>query len=255
MDSALRTVFITGAGRRLGLHLVKHYLSLGWRVIAHYRSKNELFDETNTLLEYDGRYFSLQADLSKPGDVERLCDELLGVVKTHKITLDSIIHNASCFFPDSTMKEFTKKWEEYQAMISVHAVAPKILTETLVEYMRDGSHITVLGDIYSDLPNSRFASYCSAKAAAQNLALSLAQQLAPKIRVNVIQPGPIKFLPEHDQAYRKKVVSQSLLKKELGYDSIQEGIDYLTQASSITGSTLRIDGGRACANRYEQMFN
>ena len=254
MTDTLQTVFITGAGRRLGLHLVKHYLALGWRVIAHYRTNNELLEEYDDISELDGRYFSFQADLSSLSDVESLSQQLVYLLTGNNIQLDSIIHNASCFFPDNKSDSFLQRWQKSDSMMAVHVNAPHLLTELLASQMKDNSHITIMSDIYADLPNARFARYCSAKAAGQNLALSLAQTLAPKIRVNVIQPGPIKFLPEHDHDYREMVLSQSLIKKELGYEAIQQGIDYLVQASAVTGSILRIDGGRASANRYEQLF-
>ena len=254
MTETLPTVFITGAGRRLGLHLTKHYLTLGWRVIAHYRSNNELFEGNKDDSAFDGRYFSLQGDLSSAIDVESLSQQLLHLLATHKIELDSIIHNASCFFPDNNDDNFLQRWQKSEMMMAVHVNAPHLLTELLSPYIKDNGHITMMSDIYADLPNARFARYCSAKAAGQNLAISLAQTLAPRIRVNVIQPGPIKFLPEHDSDYREMVLSQSLIKKELGYEAIQQGIDYLVQASAVTGSILRIDGGRASANRYEQVF-
>lgn len=254
MTDTLPTVFITGAGRRLGLHLVKHYLALGWCVIAHYRTNNELLEEYDDLSELDGRYFSLQADLSSLTEVQSLSQQLLNLLEINNMTLDSIIHNASCFFADHQNDSFLQRWQKSNMMMAVHVNAPHLLTESLLPKMKDNAHVTVMSDIYADLPNARFARYCSAKAAGQNLALSLAQTLAPKVRVNVIQPGPIKFLPEHDNDYRDMVLSQSLIKKELGYEAVQQGIDYLVQASAVTGSVLRIDGGRAIANRYEQLF-
>jgi len=120
---------------------------------------------------------------------------------------------------------------------------------------RANASIIGITDIYVEKPNQRFASYCAAKAGLQNLCLSYSQRLAPNVRVNIIQPGPIQFLPVHSEAYRHKVLSQSLLKRELGYGAILEGIDYLHNAKAVTGSMLKIDGGRANINHYEQLFS
>jgi dihydromonapterin reductase/dihydrofolate reductase len=125
----------------------------------------------------------------------------------------------------------------------------------LVKRIKNEGCIIAISDIYADLPNSRFASYCSAKAGLQNLALSWAQSFSPNIRVNIIQPGPIKFLPEHSPQYKEMVLSQSLLRRELGYESVQQGISYLISAKGLTGSILKVDGGRSCVNHYEQTFN
>lgn len=249
------TIFITGGGRRLGLYLVEHYLKLGYRVISHYHSKNEL--EAQKLARYSdlGLYYCFQANLAQIKDVERMLEGIEGLLGKLNVTLDGLIHNASCFYPDDDSVTAGQLWQSAQNMMAVHVTSPQLITLTLASYMSENSSIIAMSDIYADLPNERFSSYCSAKAGLQNLALSLAQRLAPSIRVNVIQPGPVKFLPEHTIEYRQKVLSQSLLKEELGYQSIQQGIGYLLTAQGVTGTVLRIDGGRSCANRYEQQFS
>jgi dihydromonapterin reductase/dihydrofolate reductase len=248
------TIFITGAGRRLGLYLVEHYLAAGWRVIAHYHSANELSDRKQKQYGEKDLYCALQANLANVESVERLTGDVIDLLNNLNVKLDGLIHNASCFYPDDLAATAEQQWQNTQTMTAVHLMAPQLISLKLAELMVQNSSMIAISDIYADLPNERFASYCAAKAGLQNLALSLAQRLAPHVRVNVIQPGPVKFLPEHSAQYRQKVLSQSLIKKELGYQAIQQGIDYLLAAQAVTGTILRIDGGRSCANRYEQTF-
>lgn len=254
-NTGCQTIFITGAGRRLGLYLVEHYLAAGWRVIAHYHSNNELSSMRQKQYEDENLYFCFPADLAQVDQVERLITDVTGLLTTLDVKLDGLIHNASCFYPDDMSATPQQLWSNSQTMTAVHLAAPQVISLNLVDYMSEHGVIIAMSDIYADLPNERFSSYCSAKAGLQNLALSLAQRLAPKVRVNVIQPGPVKFLPEHSADYRQKVLSQSLIKKELGYQAIQQGMDYLLSAKAVTGTILRIDGGRSCANRYEQQFD
>lgn len=254
-SASMPTLFITGAGRRLGLHLVEFYLSKGWRVIAHFNSKNELPAELQTQYIANGQYLAIPADLSSMTEVKFLIEEVIGFLQRQGGELNAVIHNASCFWPDSADLSFEQRWQQQEKLQAVHMTAPQTISMALVEYIKASGCILAITDIYAELPNSRFASYCSAKAGLQNLALSWAQLFAPDVRVNVIQPGPIKFLPEHNEQYRDKVLSQSLLGKELGYDAIQQSIDYLINASALTGSTIKVDGGRSCVNYYEQQIN
>jgi len=243
--SNIKTLLITGAGRRFGKALAEHYLEAGWRVIAHYNTSNELADQA---VRWGAEYYlAIQADLSD----EQAVNGLIRQVKEQGWALDGVIHNASAFAPD---RKDETDWQQLQHYMSVHVAAPMQISMALAANMNSGAGIVSITDIYADMPNETFAAYCSSKAALQNMSLSLAQRLGPDVRVNVIQPGPVKFLPQHDEAYREKVLSQSLLKTELGYQPLIEGIDYLLSASAVTGTVMRVDGGRFCANRYEQTF-
>lgn len=248
-------MLITGAGRRLGLHLVESYLVKGWRVIAHYNSKNELSSELKAQYTDCGQYIEIPADLSSMIEVKSFIEQVIGFLKQQESELNVVIHNASCFWPDSQDTTFDESWQRQEKLQAVHMTAPQAITSSLVQYINASGCIIAITDIYADFPNSRFANYCSAKAGLQNLALSWAQLFAPTVRVNVIQPGPVKFLPEHNEQYREKVLSQSLLGKELGYGAIQQTVDYLINTTALTGSILKVDGGRSCMNYYEYPVN
>ncbi|ASP40979.1 short-chain dehydrogenase [Bacterioplanes sanyensis] len=232
-----KTIVITGAGRRMGKQLAEHFLAQGWQVIAHYNTRSEL--------ESHPQLTQLQADLSDPDAIAQLSQQLQSLGPIH-----AFIHNASCFQPDAAAEDSV---EHFQRHFNVHVLAPSELTGSLT--WAEGAAMVNISDIYADIPNQRFAVYCASKAALQNWSLSMAQRWAGKVRVNVIQPGPIQFLPEHDEAYRQKVLSQSLIKQELGYQSVIDSADFLISNPSLTGTVMRVDGGRFVTNRYEQTFS
>lgn len=244
------TILITGAGKRLGLFLTLHYLEAGWRVIAHYNSSNEMPTLEQEQWSHKKRYIALQADLTSVSQVSALVSDISQL----NWQIDAVIHNASYFTADDPQASLQERWQVQQDMMAVHVLSVEALTSGLMARYGANASIIAITDIYADKPNQRFASYCAAKASLQNLCLSYSQRLAPAVRVNVIQPGPIQFLPEHTEAYRNQVLSQSLLKCELGYGAILQGIEYLQQAKAVTGSILKIDGGRANSNHYEQLF-
>jgi dihydromonapterin reductase/dihydrofolate reductase len=234
-----KKILITGGARRLGKILSEHYLQQGWQVVAHYNTRSELEPHEQLTL--------VRADLSVPEDIAQLCTELavLG-------PFDAVIHNASCFTPDSAATDLATHIDRHQR---VHVMAPMMITQALSGRWADGASMISISDIYADIPNQRFAAYCASKAGLQNWSLSMAQRLAGKVRVNVIQPGPVKFLPEHDEDYRHRVLSQSLIGKELGYGAIVNACDYLLNAEAVTGTVMRVDGGRFVTNRYDQTFS
>jgi len=234
-----KRILITGAGRRLGKMLAEHYLAEGWEVVAHFNSSCELGYHTGLL--------TLQADLADPESVAVLCQSLQEVGE-----FDALIHNASCFIPDKSAGNLAEHFEKHWR---VHVSSPAQITSSLNSLWAEGSAMICISDIYADIPNERFSAYCSAKAGLQNWSLSMAQRLAGRVRVNVIQPGPIQFLPQHDEKYRQMVLSQSLTGKELGYEAVVQACDYLLAAEAVTGTVMRVDGGRFISNRYDQTFS
>jgi len=232
-----KTIFITGAGRRLGKLLAEYWLGQGWTVLAHFNSRTEL-----TAHE---RLISWQANLADPIQVAGLAQKLADYGP-----IDAFIHNASCFVADDKAEGMLEHFDRH---FHVHVLAPAILFEQA--QWQPGAAACIITDIYADIPNERFSIYCASKAALQNWALSMAQRLGGQVRVNVVQPGPIQFLPEHDESYRQKVLSQSLIAQELGYDAIRKACDYLIGNEAVTGTVMRVDGGRFVTNRYEQTFS
>jgi len=237
-----RRILITGGARRLGKTLTEHYLELGCEVVAHYNSRNELTPHPSLRV--------IQGNLGDNADTLRLCQEL-----AKEKPFDVVIHNASCFAPDASAG-FTpaEQAAHINKHLNVHVTAPMLITQALSNSWNEDASMVVISDIYVDIPNHRFAAYCASKAALHNWALSMAQRLAGKVRVNILQPGPIQFLPDHTEEYRNQVLSQSLIRRELGYGSIVKACDYLIDNDAVTGSAMRVDGGRFVANRYDQTF-
>lgn len=231
-------VLITGAGRRLGKALAGYFLAGGYRVVAHYNTVCELAEHPQLTC--------LQADLTDAEAVQALCQQL----PAHG-PFRAVIHNASCFIPDAAANDLATHFQHH---LMVHVTAPGLITAALDNHWGSDAAMVCISDIYADIPNQRFSAYCAAKAGLQNWAISMAQRLAGQVRVNVVQPGPVQFLPEHDEAYRRKVLSQSLIGRELGYEAVIEACDYLLKAGAVTGTVMRVDGGRFVANRYDQTF-
>lgn len=226
---------ITGAGRRFGLALAKALLAEGYRVIAHYHTSRDGMAE----LEQLGAD-PIAADLADPQAVLAM----ISSIKQRYNQLDLLVNNASCFFNNATVDD---DLSALQAVFQVHALAPYLLIHGLTELLRasDNALVVNITDIYVDSPSSNYIAYCAAKAALANLTLAFAKQLAPAIRVNAIQPGPILFLPEHDSAHRQQVLAQTPLKLEGGLQPMIDTVRFLRDNRFMTGEAIKVDGGRA----------
>lgn len=228
---------VTGAARRLGLYLCERLVADGWQVIALTRQASpELIDLAGDNLEilrcgaYDGQ--SLEQALTQ---LRRMAP-----------TLDLLVHNASMFEKDRAAADVASFYDQ---LYQVHMRMPVLLNEGLEAPLRrapGGGCVVHITDIYVDRPNPEYALYCSTKAGLESLARSYARKWAPAIRVNTIQPGPIKFLPgHHDTDDKQSILSETPMASEGGFHPIYQGLRAIVENPYMTGASIKIDGGRA----------
>jgi len=238
MPSAIvDAILITGAGRRVGLHLAERLIAAGHPVVAHSHHESTALGG----LRAKGALTTI-SDLT---DDEAL-PALVRFIEGHVQSLRAIIHNASIF--QITSDNLQTAVEQFQRMIAIHATVPLYLNNSLFallsacrEECADIIHIT---DIYADNPNPKFDAYCASKAASQNIALSSAKKFAPKVKVNIIQPGPILFQDWHSQELRNQILAETLLQREGGVESIGLAAEAILANNYQTGAIVVVDGGR-----------
>lgn len=228
---------VTGCGRRLGFYLCEQLVAAGWRVTGSYRSERP---ELARLRELGVEL--VQADFGCEEEVSRL----IGVLATHR-DLGLVIHNASAFEPQAA--DPAAQLAQFEQYYRVHMAAPFQLNRALAPQLarNDNASIIHITDIYIHAPPPHFASYVATKAGAHSLAMSFARELAPAVRVNTIEPGPILFLDEHDEAWRQQVLARTPLAREGGLEPIWQAVQLLMQNSYMTGACIKVDGGRALA--------
>lgn len=226
---------ITGAGRRFGFTLAQHLLTEGYLVLAHYNASKAGIVE----LEQQGA-IGIRADLTDSAAVAGLIDE----VQRCTSRLDLLVNNASCFYNNTTVDADPAA---LAAVFQVHVQAPYQLITALTPLLQASGTGNVINitDIYTDSPSTDYLAYCAAKAGLANLTQGFAKSLAPKVRVNGIQPGPILFLPEHDTEHRQKVLAETPLHVEGGLEPMLQAVRFLRDNPFITGEFIKVDGGRA----------
>lgn len=233
-----RPVLITGVGRRAGLHLAETFLQRGQPVIGTFRTERPslaaLRESGADLLRCDFNYESEVQAL-----VRSVCDRYTG--------LRAIVHNASEWLPDDGD---LPPAEVMNRMMQVHVSAPYQLNLALSPLLAAGegaADIIHVGDYVSGRGSRKHIAYAASKAAQDNLTLSFAARLAPRIKVNSIAPALLLFNEGDDAAYREKALSKSLLRREGGLEELQLALDYLMGSRYVTGRVVHLDGGRHIA--------
>ena len=237
-----RVAVVSGGSRRLGLFLTQKLLSEGWRV--HVITRSPSLD----LKELSCKHLFIHSfdDVTDSSYSCEMVSCMLQKIKKQEVRVHLLVNNASIFESDAAV--FKKGWEAYEAMMFIHMQLPALLIEGLKTYLADAiepGNIISITDIYAQNPNQEFALYCSTKAGLESLTKSYAKKLAPDVRVNAVQPGPIKFLPEHDKDHQTAVLDQTLLSFEGGFWPIYQALQFILQNNYLTGVSIPVDGGRS----------
>jgi NAD(P)-dependent dehydrogenase (short-subunit alcohol dehydrogenase family) len=241
-----RVVLVTGAARRIGRALALGFAAKGWDVAVHYGASRTDADTLVAQIRALGRRaVALAADLAVEREVAGLvaaCTQGLGRPAC-------IVNNASRFVEDTAADV---GYETLLAHMAVNVGAPLVLARALFEATPDAANedeslrgvvINVLDQKLYNL-NPDYLSYTLSKAALQTATVTLAQALAPKVRVVGIAPGLTlqsadQTADEFTQAHRVTPLGRASTP-----DDVVAAACYLAEARGVTGTTLVVDGGQ-----------
>lgn len=234
------TALVTGAANRLGAALAEALAAAGWAVVIHHRSgADEAKALAARLTAAGGRAATLRADLAMRRQRRTLIAR--AAAKFGPLTL--LVNNASSFAPDAVTDLDEALWDSHFA---VHVEAPAFLARDFAAQLpagAEGSIVNIVDERVLHLTPNYF-SYTLSKAALWTMTQTLAQALAPRIRVNAIGPGPT--LPEKGRSAASFRRARAALPLGRGADpaDIAAALLYLVSARAVTGQMLAVDGGR-----------
>jgi NAD(P)-dependent dehydrogenase (short-subunit alcohol dehydrogenase family) len=191
MQARGRTVLVVGATGRLGVAIAHGLVARGDHVVLTARDPNKLAALAAELGQGGKPPPFVTSDLSHPDAVERIVE---GVRKAVASVDDIVL--ACGPFPRTPFEELRR--EDLEKTLTVHAVAPLLLVHALArDLARAKGAVVALGDAGTTRPYTNHVAYLTAKGAVQTGLRALAVELAPDVRVNVIQLGIVAD-PEAD---------------------------------------------------------
>ncbi|MFQ6332364.1 pteridine reductase [Methylophilus sp. 3sh_L] len=239
-----KVVLITGGAKRVGAAITRTLHQQGADVMLHYNTSRAEAEALQRELNHT-RADSLaimQADLLQTAQLPKLIHATLETYGR----LDVLINNASSYYPTALGNIDEQQWEE---LTGSNLKAPLFLSQAAADalYASRGCIVNIT-DMHIERPKKHYIVYSAAKAGLVSLTKSLAQELAPNVRVNAVAPGPVLWPEdnqEFDEAYRQQVINQTLLKRTGEPVDIAKAVKFLVyDAPFITGHVLAVDGGR-----------
>ena len=232
---------VTGAGARLGRVMAEALGRDGWRIAVHYNSSADGAEETAANIRAGGGDAAIvQADLSDEADTSTLLAHAAAAIG-HPITL--LINSASTFDDDRVADHTRDNWDRH---MEPNLRAPIHLAQMFSRNLpvgQKGLIINMLDQRVWKL-TPQFFTYTLSKAALWQATQTLAQALAPDIRVNGIGPGPT-LRNVHQSAEEFAAETHATLTGEgSGPEEIVRAMRYLISADSVTGQMIASDGGQ-----------
>ncbi|HZD91479.1 MAG TPA: SDR family oxidoreductase, partial [Pseudolabrys sp.] len=157
-----------------------------------------------------------------------------------------LVNSAAVFDPDEieTLERGT-----FERTLAVNLAAPLFLAQDFAAQAGEGASIVNVLDQRVFKPTPRFFSYTLAKSALHTATITLAQGLAPRVRVNAVAPGPTLPSPRQSAAEFAEQAATLPLQRGPSPDDIAAAVVYLAEASTVTGVTIAVDGGQHLAWR------
>jgi pteridine reductase len=249
MDVRGKTVLITG-GRRVGSELALLLAERGASLVMTYHQSREIIEGTIARVEALGaRGLAVKADLTRAGQADQAVERAVAAFGH----LDVLVNMAS-IYRKTPFDELTPS--DYDDLMAANLAAPYHSAVYAARAMRKNSvdngmkgKIVNVGDWASERPGRGFLPYITAKGALTTLTMALANELAPHILVNMIQPATIEPPPWLSEVELAETVAETPLARIGAPADVNRLILYLLEGTDYaTGACFRVDGGRFLGN-------
>jgi NAD(P)-dependent dehydrogenase (short-subunit alcohol dehydrogenase family) len=234
---------VTGGAPRIGRAIVEHLAGAGYAVAIHCRaSRGEAEALAQALAAAGSSAAVVEADLGDPGAVEGLIAAASAAIGP----LTLLVNNASLFEEDRVETLAAERWERH---FTVNLRAPAFLARDFARQLppdADGAVVNVI-DQRVWRPNPTFFSYTLTKAALWTATRTMAQALAPRVRVNAVGPGPTLPSARQSAEHFARQGAALPLTRHPSPAEVAAAVLYLAQARSVTGQMIAVDGGQHLA--------
>jgi gluconate 5-dehydrogenase len=235
-DLSGKWALVTGGGRGIGRHIAIGLAEAGADVAVASRKLANCEEVVRQIETLGRRGVAIQADLSKPQDVDALAERALAEMGR----LHILVNNAAVIWGAPTLDFPMEAWDR---VFDVNVRGLWQLSQRIARHMKEAGG----GNI---IHVSSISAFRGREGAVVTLTKDMAVKLAPHgIRVNSIAPGPFwTDMMDHvrgDEEKLREFYEQVPMRRSGGEDDIKGVVVFLASDASafVTGHTLVVDGG------------
>jgi len=243
-----KRVLVTGGSGGIGAATCRRFLEEGSRVVALDRDEAGLERLAAELPDVE----RVLADVTDPADVDRAFTE----VEDRWGGIDVVINNAGISIRHDFLEITVEEWHRVVDVV-LHGIFYVAQRAARGMVARGGGVILNTGSTNALVGYHHYADYNAGKAGVVELTRSMALELAPSVRVNVVCPGFI-MTPMQRAEYTDEMTARYVAKVPVGRLGEPEDIAAMfaflasDDATFITGSTFVVDGGEVAGGLASQ---
>jgi 3-oxoacyl-[acyl-carrier protein] reductase len=223
------------------------------RVVVNYLRSSKSAEEVVAGIEAaGGQAMAVQADVREAAAVERMVEQ----VQAAWGGVDVLVHNALIPYAVKPFQDMT--WEELGGKLDAEMHAAFLVTKAVLPAMTEQSwgRIIYLGTGLSRRPREGMVALGTAKAALEQFARYVAQELGPQgITVNVVAPGPVedtrmaRMADVFDDAHKQRQVAATPLGRLAHPADVAQAVAFYASEDNafMTGTTAAVNGGMSMA--------
>src|SRR6266508_5128625 len=236
MSSQRKTAIVTGASQGSGAGIVKGFLERGFNVVANSRKVTQ-----STEVATSNQVALVYGNIAEPATAAGIVETALSRFKS----IDALVNNAGIFFT----KPFTNYTaEDFKALVSTNVEGFLYVTQLAIKQMlaqkTGGSIVTITAALARNPIRGLTAAVpMITKGGLETITQHLAMEYAKDgIRVNAVAPGAV-YTPLHRNTPKDVMENLSPMGRPSTVQEIADAVLYLTDASTVTGDILYVDGG------------
>ena len=242
-----KSVLVTGASSGIGRAIALRCAQAGADLAITYRKNQDGAEATAREIRKLGRRVEvLRTDVSREEDIDSLLTRMAHAFSR----VDVWINNAGADILTGEAGRLSRI-QKLDLVLAVDVRGTVLASWAAVELMRKqggGSIINMAWDHISlGMEGENPGVYSAAKGGVASFSRSLAREVAPHIRVNILAPGFIEtaFGEDADPRFRQKVIDMTPLGRWGKPEDVAGAALFLASpdAAFLTGQTIMVNGG------------
>jgi 7-alpha-hydroxysteroid dehydrogenase len=239
-----KVAIVTGAGKGIGAGIAKAFAEAGADVVLASRTESDLNEVAAAVAKAGRKALVVPTDVMELEQLANLVEKTMAEFGR----IDILVNNAGGFPPKPASHTSVQQFEEaFRFNVSTAFELSRVCAPLMVESAGGGAILNI-SSVAGQYPAPCFSAYGTAKGALSFLTKELAQEYAPKVRVNAIAVGSTRTDALNtilNEEIEQAMVELTPMARLGEVEDIAMGALYLCSpaASYVTGDILGVNGG------------